>query len=76
MLTNFWYEQLMSDAKAIADPFLSEHYPPLEDGFTMSAELDAHIRTETQKTLDAKAAGTMEYHSLESVMREFGFHAR
>lgn len=58
-----------SDQKNLTD---EDMLAPLVDGET-SAEHEARLRAEIEKTLARKKSGELAYHSLDDVMRKFGF---
>jgi hypothetical protein len=57
------------------DAQLRELLAPYAKGDT-SPEQEAWIKAKIDDALAKKAAGKMAYHSLDDVMREFGFDAR
>ena len=57
------------------DSDLDAYLAPSKSG-ECSPEHDAWTKAQIKATLARKAAGEMTYHSLDDVMREFGFDAR
>jgi len=65
----------MNMEPVITDEETSDVLRPYTEGET-PPEHDAWIKAKINATLAKKAAGEMNYHSLDDVMREFGFNAR